>query len=82
MLSNCIKSLKMGYCEEQKKRKKPDIRLKSELSYIPGYSMVRLWTDFHYFHNYLHNDELSSRFHMRISRYRVNATHVLGLYLN
>ena len=26
-----------------------------------------LWTDFHYFHKYLHNDEFNSGFHMGIS---------------
>ena len=36
-----------------------------------------LWTDLHYFHKYLHNDELNSRFHMGISKYHVRATHIL-----
>ena len=37
-----------------------------------------LWTDLHYFHEYLHNDELNSRFHMGISKYmyHVRATHI------
>ena len=26
-----------------------------------------LWTDFHYFHRYIHNDEFNSSFHMGIS---------------
>ena len=36
-----------------------------------------LWTDFHYFHKYLHNDELNSKFHNRISKYYVRATHTI-----
>ena len=38
-----------------------------------------LWTDFHYFHKYLHNDELNSRFHMGISKYHVRAAHIIYL---
>ena len=34
-----------------------------------------LWTDFHYFHKYLHNDELNAMFHMGISKNCVRATH-------
>ena len=49
--------------------------------HIPHSHMYRkpgwLWTDFHYFHKYLHNDELNSRFHMGISKYHVRATHII-----
>ena len=36
-----------------------------------------LWTDFHYFDKYLHNDECNSRFHMGISKYHVRASHII-----
>ena len=37
-----------------------------------------LWTYFHYFHKYLHNDELNSRFQIEISNYHVRATPILN----
>ena len=40
-----------------------------------------LWTDLHYFHKYLHNDELNSRFDMGISNNHVRATHIIHTQL-
>ena len=40
-----------------------------------------LWTDFHYFHKYLHNNELNSRFYMGISKYHVRVTHIIHTQL-
>ena len=36
-----------------------------------------LWTDLHYFHKYLHNDELNLRFHMGISNNHIRATYII-----
>ena len=37
-----------------------------------------LWTDFPYFHKYLHYDiKLNSKFHITISKYYVKATHII-----
>ena len=40
-----------------------------------------LWTDLHYFHKYLHNDELNSRFHIGIGKYHVRASHIMYIWL-
>ena len=52
----------------------------------PNYLWYRkpgwLWTDLHFFHKYLHNDELNSRFHMGIRKYHVRATHIIYGTLN